>query len=127
MKSALPAQPCYSADCSSIQPLLAANQTFKQAFSGIDSGTLSLAHLSTQSLEQSVSGSLFQVRFSQSHNPCVSRRYCERLQAARWPLLLGRWHFSQTLLQKDMSLCAPIQDNQVILVHMPRSISPPLP
>lgn len=35
--------------------------------------------------------------------------------------------FLLTLLQKDMSLCAPIQDNQVILVHMPPHISPPAP
>lgn len=35
--------------------------------------------------------------------------------------------FLLTLLQKDMSLCAPIQDNQVILVHMPPCISPPAP
>lgn len=35
--------------------------------------------------------------------------------------------FLLTLLQKDMSLCAPIQDNQVILVHMPPYISPPAP
>lgn len=35
--------------------------------------------------------------------------------------------FRLTLLQKDMSLCAPIQDNQVILVHMPPCISPPVP
>lgn len=46
------------------------------------------------------------------------------------------WHFCScyykmvflvTPLQKDMSLRAPIQDNQVILVHMPRRISPPAP
>lgn len=35
--------------------------------------------------------------------------------------------FLLTLLEKDMSLCAPIQDNQVILVHMPPRISPPAP
>lgn len=35
--------------------------------------------------------------------------------------------FLVTLLQKDTSLCAPIQDNQVILVHMPPCISPPAP
>lgn len=35
--------------------------------------------------------------------------------------------FRLTLLQKDMSLCAPIQDNQVILVHMPPCISPLAP
>lgn len=41
--------------------------------------------------------------------------------------VIGRWYFLLTLLQKDMSLCAPIQDNQVILVHMPPCISPPAP
>lgn len=35
--------------------------------------------------------------------------------------------FLLTLLRKDMALCAPIQDNQVILVHMPPHISPPAP
>lgn len=30
-------------------------------------------------------------------------------------------------MQKDMSLCAPFQDNQVILVHMPPYIFPPAP
>lgn len=32
-----------------------------------------------------------------------------------------------TLLEKEKSPCAPIQDNQVILVLMPSCISPPAP
>lgn len=35
--------------------------------------------------------------------------------------------FVLVLFQRNMSLCAPIQDNQVIFVHMPLSISPLVP
>lgn len=44
-----------------------------------------------------------------------------------WHSLGSYYYYPQTMLQKDMSLCAPIQDNQVILVHMPPCISPPAP
>lgn len=42
-------------------------------------------------------------------------------------LLLEAGIYFLTLLQKDMSLCAPFQDNQVIPVRMPPYIFPPAP
>lgn len=72
------------------------------------------------------------------HSPLDPSRSCECI-AVLWGFLFSAFIsaafsscyekliFLLTLLQKDMSLCAPIQDNQVILVHMPPRISPPAP
>lgn len=49
------------------------------------------------------------------------------LQLVLLLLLLDHGIYLLTLLQKDMSLCAPIQDNQVIPVLMPLRIFPPAP
>lgn len=72
------------------------------------------------------------------HSRLGPSRWCECI-AVHWGFLFSAFIsaafsscyekliFLLTLLEKDMSLCAPIQDNQVILVHMPPRISPPAP
>lgn len=62
---------------------------------------------------------------------CVSMRllwyFCKHSQLAGLLPLLENGLYFLTLLEKDMSLCASIQDNQVILVLVPPCISPPAP
>lgn len=114
----------FSGCCRSIQPELAASHvTFNQVVFGIVSGA-------SWSFTRGTWTRRLDLLISDALSPGVRAGIVILWQFAGWTLLLlllllERWHFSQTLLQKDTSLCAPIQDNQVIVVHMPRS--PALP